>query len=274
MSFAAISVIVACLLITGSVALLSFNIDLNIQALQKDSEMVVYIDDKLTDEEARAVQDKLVKIDNVASVTFRSSGEALDAYRVQLGEDAVILDGFTHDNSPLRNEYHITFKDISIVSQTVEKIDALPEVVKHRVRQDTISALLKVQNVFKIVAWGLVIALGCISIFIISNTVKLAMFSRRDEIAIQKMVGATNWFIRWPYIIEGLVLGLFAGAIAFGIEWAIYANLSEFITGVLSSFAMMAFGDIRSLVLSIFLIAGVVVGVGGSVLTIRRFMDV
>lgn len=274
MSFAAVSIIVACLLITGSMALISYNIDLKINELKQDSEMVVFLDEELSQEQIDAVQDKLQKIDNVATVEFRSGAQALQAYREQLGEDAAILDGFSDENTPLRNEYHITFKDVSQTSQTVEEIDKLPEVLKHRVREDTISALIKVQQVFKAVSWGLVIALGCISVFIISNTVKLAMFSRRDEIAIQKMVGATNWFIRWPYIIEGMILGLFAGACAFFLEWAIYAHLADFVTGMLPSFEPVEFMQLYALVLKCYLAAGTGVGVGGSVLTIRRFMDV
>lgn len=134
--------------------------------------------------------------------------------------------------------------------------------------------LIKVQRVFKIVSWSLVVALGCISIFIISNTVKLAMFSRREEISIQKMVGATNWFIRWPFVIEGLVLGVLGGVIALFIESGVYVKLVDFVTGMLPMFEMAELSTLSLPIVGIFLSASVLVGIGGSVLTIRRFMDV
>lgn len=274
MSFAAVSVIVACLLITGSVALITYNIDLNIQRLQDESEIVIFIDESLDDEQARALQGTLEKIDNVATVTFRSREEALESLRTEDPEYSVVLEGFDATNNPLRNEYHITLKDVTKTSQTVAQITAMPEVANHRVREDTISMLIKVQRVFKIVSWSLVVALGCISIFIISNTVKLAMFSRREEISIQKMVGATNWFIRWPFVIEGLVLGVLGGVIALFIESGVYVKLVDFVTGMLPMFEMAELSTLSLPIVGIFLSASVLVGIGGSVLTIRRFMDV
>lgn len=274
MSFAAVSIIVACLLITGSTALISYNIEAKIVNLQNQSEVVVFLDEKLTEEETQAVQKKLMQIDNVASATFQSADQALQDFRVRLKENAVILEGFDDTNNPLRNEYHVHLKDVSLTSETVRQIDELPEVARHRVNEDTIAVLLKMQRVFQAVSVALVIALGLISIFIISNTVKLAMFARRDEIAIQKMVGATNGFIRWPFVIEGATLGLVAGAIAFFVEWAVYAKLADVVGSMLPSFDFVPFTSIKLLVVGVFLIAGVAVGVGGSVLTIRRFMDV
>lgn len=131
MSFAAVSVIVACLLITGSVALITYNIDLNIQRLQDESEIVIFIDESLDDEQARALQGTLEKIDNVATVTFRSREEALESLRTEDPEYSVVLEGFDATNNPLRNEYHITLKDVTKTSQTVAQITAMPEVANH-----------------------------------------------------------------------------------------------------------------------------------------------
>ncbi len=274
MSFAAVSIIVACLLITGSVALITYNIDLNIKQLQDKSEIVIFIDENLSDDEARALQSTLEQIENVSTVTFRSREEALENLREKDAEYSTILQGFDDSNNPLRNEYHITLQDVTKTEETVDKIVALPQVANHRVQEDTISMLVKVQNVFKIVSLSLVVALGCISVFIISNTVKLAMFSRREEISIQKMVGATNWFIRWPFVIEGMVLGFIGGILALFIEWGVYAKLSGFVVGMLPMFQMAAVENLYSRVITVFMAASVAVGMCGSVLTIRRFMDV
>lgn len=274
MSFAAVSIILAMLLITGSVALISYNIDLQIIKLQQESEVVIFVGEDLDAAQTKDIGDKLRAIGNVREATFQSREQALEEYRKKLGSNAELLDGFDRTNNPLRDAYHITLKDVTLVQSTIEEIKSVQGVANVRVNEDTIAMLVKVQHVFQIISVALVVALGLISIFIISNTVKLAMFTRRNEIAIQKMVGATNWFIRWPFVIEGMLLGLAAGALAFLTEWGVYAKLSDVVSGVLPSFSMAPFAEIRMLVLGVYLAAGVIVGVGGSVLTIRRFMDV
>lgn len=274
MSFAAVSIIVAMLLITGSVALVSYNIDLQIVRLQQESEIVVFVSEDKTTTQVQEIGEEIRAIANVKEVTYESREQALSAYRAQLGENAVLLDGFDENNNPLRDSYHITLIDAKLMAQTATQIEAIDGVANSRKDAETVAALVKIQRVFQIISWALVLALGLISIFIISNTVKLAMFSRRNEIAIQKMVGATNWFIRWPFVIEGLLLGLLAGVLAFLAEWAIYAELSKSMQGVASSFQMAPFSQVSMIVFGVYLLAGVIVGVGGSVLTIRRFMDV
>ena len=143
-----------------------------------------------------------------------------------------------------------------------------------RADEDVISRLIQVQRVFNIVALAMVVGLAVISIFIIANTVKLAMFARREEISIQKMVGATNWFIRWPFVIEGMVLGLLAGGLAFLAEWGLYSELTNIASGVIPYFHILPFDNLRLLVLGVYLGAGVLFGIGGSVTSIRKFMDV
>ena len=137
-----------------------------------------------------------------------------------------------------------------------------------------ISKLILIQHVFNIVALAMVVGLAVISIFIISNTVKLAMFARREEISIQKMVGATNWFIRWPFVIEGMIIGLVAGGLAFLAEWGLYTELYSVAGGVIPYFEILPFESLRWLVLAVFAGAGALFGIGGSVTSIRKFMDV
>lgn len=274
MSFAAVSVIVVCLIITGTTALVSYNIDLNIVKLQNESEIVIYIDESYTTEEARALQKTVMQVDNVAKAEFEDKNEALEEYRKDLGENADLLDGFDETNNPLRDAFHITMKDPSKVSATKIALSGVDGVANAVANEEVVARLLQIQHMFQAIAVTLVVALGLISIFIISNTVKLAMLARRREISIQKMVGATNWFIRWPFVIEGLSLGIIAGAIAFGLEWALYEQLTEFILSNLPQFTMAGFEDLMYYVIAIFGGAGIIVGVGGSSLTIRRFMDV
>lgn len=274
MSFAAVSVIVICLIITGTTALVSYNINLNILKLQNESEIIIYIEDTYTDEQARELHGTIMQVDNVQEAEFESRDVALENYRQKLGENADLLDGFDETNNPLRDAYHITMKDPAKVVATkaaLESVDGVGSVVAN---EAVVAKLIQVQRMFQVIAVTLVIALGLISIFIIANTVKLAMLARRREISIQKMVGATNWFIRWPFVIEGLVLGLIACGIAFGLEWLLYNQLTEFIVGNLPQFTVAKFEDLMFYVLSVFGVAGIIVGVSGSSLTIRRFMDV
>lgn len=274
MSFAAVSVIVVCLIITGTTALISYDINLNIVKLQNESEIIVYIEDTYTTEEARDMEDTILQVDNVATAEFEDKNQALEEYREELGDQADLLDGFDENNNPLRDAFHITMKDPSKVTATKAALESVKGIGNAVANEEVVARLIQIQRMFHAISVTLIVALGLISIFIIANTVKLAMLARRREISIQKMVGATNWFIRWPFVIEGLVLGLVAGGIAFGLEWALYDQLSDFILGNLPQFTMARFQELMFYVMGVFGGAGVIVGVCGSSLTIRRFMDV
>ncbi len=274
MSFAAVTIILACLLITGSIVLISYNIDLNIKNLQEDSEIMLFIDESFTDEQAKDIQKELEKIKNVNTVQFQSAEQSLDDLRDQLGSDSDILDGYNSDNNFMRNAYRVTLKNLESAEQTSQQIRKIDGVAKVVIQETTMQMLVNVQNVFRIVSFTLIAALGAISIVIIANTVKLAMFARREEIAIEKMVGATNWFIRWPFVIEGMVLGFISGGLAALAEWGIYEKLVETVTSAIPQFEMAQFHEFGMPLVFIFLGAGIIIGVGGSVLSMRRFLDV
>ena len=274
MSIAAVLIMVACLILTGTVTLIAYNIDLSITELQQSNEIVVWIDEDLTTREARALGSEFNWIDNIATIEFVDRDEALEDYRQQLGEDADILEDYGSDNNPLRNSFVFTMKDPSQAEDTIAQIEAVEGTDDVRADEAVISRLMQIQRVFNIVALAMVVGLAVISIFIISNTVKLAMFARREEISIQKIVGATNWFIRWPFVIEGMVLGLLAGGLAFLAEWGLYTELFNIVSGVIPYFQLVAFDSVRWLVLAVYCGAGVLFGIGGSVTSIRKFMNV
>lgn len=274
MSIAAVLIMVACLILTGTVTLIAYNIDLSITELQQSNEIVVWIDEDLTTREARALGSEFNRIDNIATIEFVDRDEALEDYRQQLGEDADILEDYGSDNNPLRNSFVFTMKDPSLAEDTIAQIEAVEGTDDVRADEAVISRLMQIQNVFNIVALAMVVGLAVISIFIISNTVKLAMFARREEISIQKIVGATNWFIRWPFVIEGMVLGLLAGGLAFLAQWGLYTELHGIVSGVIPYFQIVPFESVRWLVLGVYCGAGVLFGIGGSVTSIRKFMNV
>ena len=274
MSVAAVLIMAACLILTGTVTLIAYNIDLSITDLQQSNEIVVFIDESLTTREARSLGSDFNRIDNIATIEFEDRDVALEKYREELGEDADILDSFDSSNNPLRNSFIFTLTDPTIADETIDQIEAVDGVDYVRADENVISKLVQVQRVFNIVALAMIVGLAVISIFIIANTVKLAMFARREEISIQKIVGATNWFIRWPFVIEGMVLGLLAGGLAFLAQWGLYTELHGIVSGVIPYFQIVPFESVRWLVLGVYCGAGVLFGIGGSVTSIRKFMNV
>ena len=242
MSVAAVVIMVVCLLLTGTVTLVAYNIDSNITRLQQSNQIVVWIDDSLTTREAKGLETQFGKIGNIATIEFEDRDVALEQYRKELGDDADILEDYNAENNPLRNSYVFTLENSEQAEQTIQQIEAVEGVASVRADEDVIQKLLQIQRVFNMIALAMIVGLAVISIFIISNTVKLAMFARREEISIQKMVGATNWFIRWPFVIEGMVIGLVAGGLAYLAEWAVYTELYNVAgTVALSSFHLMSF---------------------------------
>lgn len=275
MSVAAIMIMVVSLLLTGTVSLLAYDIDRSIYKLQRSNEIVVFIDETYPLVKAQKLETQFSQISNIATIQFESRDEALENYRKELGEDASILDTFNSENNPLRHSFIFTLKDPTQAETTLAQIEAVEGVARVRADERVIDRLIQVQHVFHIITLVMVVALALISIFIISNTVKLAMFARREEISIQKMVGATNWFIRWPFVIEGMVLGLLAGGLAYFAQWGVYTELAKFAGGgEIPYLTILPFEDLKILVISVFLGAGVLFGIGGSVTSIRKFMNV
>ena len=218
MSFATVTIIMACLIIMGSFGLLVVNINEMIAGLESENEVVAFVDDALTLEEAQALQPLVESVPNVASVEFITNEEAMDDFRDDY--DPELFDIL--DASVFRHRYVIHLTDISIMSQTKADLEAVDGIAKVKAHLDYAQAFITARNIVSVVSLILIIILIVVSFFIMSNTIKLATFTRREEIAIMKMVGASNGFIRCPFIVEGLVLGVLGGGLAFLIEWGLY----------------------------------------------------
>lgn len=272
MSFAAVGVIAVCLLLTGSFFLIALNLDRLVSEIGDQSEIVVFIDEALSTQEAMAVKDQIMKIDNIRSAEFVSRDTALENYRESLGENSDLLDGI--DENPLRDSFTIKMKDISQHAQTEQALAEIPQIAKTNSRRDVSAALIQIRQTVHGISLGIIVVLGLISVFIVSNTIKLATFTRRQEIAIMKMVGATNAFIRWPFVVEGLVLGLFGALIGLGLEWVAYNYLSDTILKMLDASTLVSFSSVLPTLAGAFAGAGLIFGVGGSVLTIRKYLKV
>lgn len=272
MSFAAICVTVACLVIIGSFAMILYNLGIMVRRLDKENRVMVYVDIDLSESKARSIGSELNLIENVKEAVFVTREEALENFAE--GEGVEAFEGV--DAANFQHRFVVTLVDNSKMSQTVEQIKRIQGVDDTLQHPEIADGIGMIQKVLNIVSVAIILVLLVVSLFIISNTIKLAMFDRRDEIAIMKMVGATNRFIRFPYVIEGFLIGLLSGAIAFFAEWGLYNLLAGAIKDF-NAFGLLTvapFEDVIWVVAGGFGLSGLLVGVLGSVLSIRKFLDV
>ena len=271
MSFACVVVIVACLLIMGNFALLAVNIDYNIDELEKENEILAFVDEELSDEDARAVGTYLRALDNVDSVEFVSREQVLEEW---VEKDPEMYSDLTP--TTFRHRYVVYLEDLSQMERTRSAIAGVSGIAEVSASLEISRGFITVRNVISVVSVVLIVILFVVSIFIMQNTIKLATFSRREEIGIMKMVGASNAFIRWPFIIEGLVLGLLGGLIAFFIQWGIYRLIADRIAAgaVAELVTVIPFATLMYPVLAVFLGVGLLVGTFGSSIAIRNYLKV
>ncbi len=273
MSFAAVCVTVACLLIVGSFSSLIYNVNIMLEDLNRTNEIMVYVDENLSDAEARSISTQLRQIDNIFEAKFKSRQEALKDFIADHKGDEAFAGVVAED---LRHRYIVTLVDNSLMEQTVDKIEKIEGVAKITAAFELAEGFSALQDVLHIVSFVLIGVLLIVSLLIISNTVKLAMYDRKEEIAIMKMVGATNGFIRLPFIVEGFTLGITGAVAAFFLEWVMYDALIGRIT-VMDTLQMLNFVPFTQLLVpmgAVFLSAGLFVGIVGSWTSIRKFLDV
>ena len=273
MSFAAVCVTVACLLIVGSFSILAYNLDIMVEELNQTSEILVYVDSELSDAEARSIGTKINTLDNILQSTFISREEALEDF-INDHEGDSAFSGVQADD--LRHRFVVTLEDNTKMMQTDAQLKQIPGVAKTNAAYELAEGFSTIQSVIHIVSVAVIAILLVVSLLIISNTVKLAMYDRKDEIAIMKMVGATNAFIRLPFQVEGFTLGMVGAALAFGLEWALHDSLVQQVSQVdsLQLFSFVAFQELLMPMMATFAAAGLFVGIVGSWTSIRKFMNV
>lgn len=273
MSFAAVCVTVACLVIVGSFSALAYNLDLMVEDLNQTSEILVYIDSDLSDAEARSIGTKINLLDNVLQATFVSREEALQDFIDDHNGDSAFSGVQASD---LRHRYVVTLEDNTKMQQTDNLLKQMPGVAKTNAAYELAEGFSTIQDVLHLVSVAVIAVLLVVSLLIISNTVKLAMYDRKEEIAIMKMVGATNGFIRLPFVVEGFTLGMVGAMLAFGLMWLGYDAMLEKISAVdaLQLFNFVSFQELLIPMVAVFGAAGMFVGIVGSWTSIRKFMDV
>ncbi len=273
MSFAAVCVTVACLLIVGSFSILAYNLDLMVEDLNQTSEILVYVDSSLSDAEARSIGTKINMMDNVFKSTFISREEALEDFIADHEGDPAFSGVQAED---LRHRFVVSLEDNTMMRETDAQLRVIPGVADTSAAYELAEGFTTIQEVLHMVSAAVIAVLLIVSLLIISNTVKLAMYDRKNEIAIMKMVGATNGFIRLPFVVEGFTLGMVGAVLAFCLEWVMYDAMIEKITAVdsLQLFALVPFQELLLPMVAVFAAAGMFVGFVGSWSSIRRFLDV
>ena len=274
MSFAAVLVTVACLVIVGGFASLVYNVNIMVEDLNKTNEIVAFVDPELSVAEARSIGTKINQLDNVYEAKFITREQALENFKADHKDDPSTFDGV--DADVLRHRYQVILENNELMEATAEELEKTPGIAEVKADFQMAEGFLTLQNVLHIASITVIAVLLVVSLLIISNTVKLAMYDRKDEIAIMKMVGATNGFIRLPFVVEGFALGMIGAMISFFALWAMYNAVVDRLAEVdtLKLFSFVPFDDLLLPMVATFVAAGLFVGIVGSWTSIRKFMDV
>ncbi len=268
MSFASIAVLMSLLVVIGGFTLLVANIDVNLSEFGLINQIVVFCDPNASDEQIAEIGEAIGKLDNIESVQHVTKEEGLE----QMKAEYDIYDDVSEENNPLPDSFVITYLENEKVPNLDYQLNQIEGIAKVNNRLDLATKIESFKRgVMLVFVWFLVI-LGVVSIFIIINTIKLSVFSRRNEISIMQYVGATGWFISLPYIIEGAIIGLVSSVAAYFIEWYIYSYIEEMVITDLQMISILQFSDIRGYVFWGFLGLGVVLGVVGSLISLARYL--
>ena len=280
MSLASIGVVVSCLIIVGICGLLAININNFANFLGSQNELVVYIYDDATQKEIDAIDSFIKSNENIATYNFVSKEEALEEQMGYLGEYGELLESYQGEENPLPASFRCTVKNLSAIQQTSDELAALDGVELLSTPTELASVLITLKNAAFYGGFGVLAILVFVSIVVISNTIRLTVFARRKEIGIMKFVGATNGFIRLPFIVEGVIIGTVAAVVTFavlsGAYWYLLHYLTTTATGWLAmvSTVLITYGDIWYFMLLIFLGFGWFIGAAGSAISMKRYLRV
>jgi cell division transport system permease protein len=269
-SFAAVLVLTSCLILLGAFVILIRNLDVNIERLGLLNELVVFIDADATDEQVRVIGEDIKALDNVAAVEFISKDAGLDEMRDIYSDYSDLFDAIeASGDNPLSDSYVITYKDNALVNELEYQLTRIPGIKKVNNRLDYAVTVENFKNGTSFVfVWFFALLLS-VSVFVIFNTVKLAVHTRRDEISIMRFIGATNLFIVTPFIIEGAVIGLLSSFVAYFADMGIYSYILSAV-GTDSIITLVPFSEIGTMMLPAFLFIGVISGIAASLLSIRK----
>lgn len=272
MSLASVAVLMSCLVMIGSAFMLFLNVDSLLQNIQAQNVIMVFADLDADDATVAQLKEDIGKLDNIASIDFVPKEDAYKQVINSLGDNASILNGV--DDSFLPDGFKVTVSDMEYFTKTVNDIRGLPNVYSIQQNSDLAARLEKIRTAVSYISIGIVVLLLIVAIFIIANTIKITMFSRKLEISIMKAVGATNSFIRWPFLVEGVTLGIIAAVLAWGILYGLYMLTGEAlltIFGVLGG-SLVSFWDYAAYIGIAFVVVSIIAGGFGSIISIGKYL--
>ena len=273
MTFASIGTVAVSLFVLGVFLILVLNMNRLAGMLESQVQISVYLEDHLTDREKRQIGYDIESLQGIDSVTYVDRETAKERLKERLGDQKYLLDALSEDN-PLPDAFEVTVTTPSVVESAAGAIAAMQGVEEAKYGQDVVEHLFDITRLMRIFGFVLMGLLGGATLFIISNTIRLTVFARRKEISIMKYVGATDWFIRWPFLLEGIVLGCIGGLIAAVALRSFYAAMAAKIYSTLAFFPLMPQYPFMNYVTAAILLAGIVIGAIGSVISLKRFLRV
>ncbi len=276
MSIASISVLLCCLVLIGSASMIFLNINSLVDRIEDENVIMVYIEDDTSQEDIAAMKDSIEAMDNIQSVEFVDKESAWQDQLKTMGEaQAEFFTEINPDKIPLPDAYKVTVSDLSLFKETVSQIKQLDNIDTVRENSDLAKKLQTISHGISIIAIAIIAVLFAISLFIISNTIKLTVYSRRLEISIMKSVGATNSFVRLPFIVEGVILGVISGVLSLGVVWGIYELAVNQFSDLLNSLSLIPldFKSYALYMLGAFVGIGIISGVGGSLITMGKYLN-
>lgn len=275
MSIASIAVLMSCLVLIGTAAMIFFNIDSLLERIEEENVVMVYIDKDASEADISDMEGKINAFGNIDKVEFISKEVAWEEQLATMEKAQAEFFTQVSDDIPLPDAYKVTVDNLDMFGKTVEQLNTLEHVDTVRDNQDLAQRLVAIRQGISVIAIAIIAVLFAISLFIISNTIRLTVYSRRLEISIMKSVGATNSFVRFPFVIEGMILGVLSGAIALGLVWGVYELAISQFGDLLKSLNLNAipFEQYALPMLGIFILIGVICGVGGSLTTMSRYLN-
>ena len=273
LSLATIVVLISCLIIVGSGTLLFLNINSVLDLIEDQNVVMVYIEDSATEAQTDSLKVSLLAMENIEDdIIFVSREEAFERQKEAYGDKAALLDGLSPTILP--NAYKVKVADLERFNETVEEIKNLPYVLQIHENSELAGKISSIRDAVTYISLGIVAILFFVSLFIVSNTIRITIFNRRLEISIMKAVGATNAFVRWPFMVEGILLGLFSAVIGLGIQYGIYSLASIWLGNIMSMLggSVVSFGEHIGLVFGMFAFVGVFIGVFGSIISLNKYL--
>lgn len=269
MSIASVCVLVSCLVLTGAATLFSVNVAAVVESVGQTNETTVYIKNGVSQLEAVYIGKDIEKLDNVTSAEFYSKEEAFQQFKEELGDE--LFAQIEEENNPLPDAFIVVMDDLSLYDQTVAQIQQIEGVDTVNNRSDLAKKLSDISRLVNVICLGVVVALTVISLFIIANTIRATMYSRRYEISIMKSVGATNAFVRMPFLVEGMVIGLISAVVSTAGIALLYESIMSAITNFIP-FDYIPLINVIFYVAIAFVVAGMIVGFFGSFISIRKYL--